>query len=204
MDGKKLLKYFVDLGLDGVDFLLPDQNHLYGSEHYPKPQSVPTYGRVLADAYLAWRELDDPSFYVRKFAVIIAALFGQTPSLDSLGVGPIKVFTIETSGEVEPVDTLKVCGHGYTKSGVNIGQVKAREINEVDLIKLGLHKIDTLPEKCQTCSFKTLCGGGYLPHRFSSQGFALETVYCADMVHLCETIFADVASVIKRSRDRDC
>ena len=200
MEGRRLLSYFVELGLDGVDFLLPDQNHLYGSEHYPRPSSRPTYGLVLADAYRAWRELDNPSFHVRKFAVIIAALFGKTPSLDSLGTGPITVFTIETSGEVEPVDTLKACGHGYTKSGVNIRDVRGLEINELPLIKTGLHKIDTLPRKCRTCVHRNLCGGGYLPHRFSELDFALETVYCADMIHLCETIYADVASVIGSSR----
>ena len=202
MDGRRLLHYFVGLGLDGVDFLLPDQNHLHGSDSYPRPGPSPTYGLVLADAYRAWRELDDPSFHVRKFAMIIAALFGKTPSLDSLGTGPITVFTIETSGEVEPVDTLKACGHGYTKSGVNIKDVAAAEVNELPLIRMGLHKSETLPPKCQACAFKSLCGGGYLPHRFGERGFELETVYCADMLHLCEVIYEDVASAVRSARAR--
>lgn len=200
MDGRKLLNYFVDLGLEGMDFLLPDQNHLYGSTAYPPPQSYPTYGRVLADAYRAWRELDNPGFRVRKFAMIIAAMFGKTPSLDSLGTGPITVFTIETSGEIEPVDTLKACGHGFTKSGRNIRDIRPLDVNEVPLIRMGLRKRETLPAKCRSCRHQNMCGGGYLPHRYSADGFERETVYCVDMMYLCDTIREDISSQLAAAR----
>ena len=112
MDGAALIRYFYELGLPACDLLLPDQNWIHGSAHYP-PSSCAEYGHVLVDAYLAWRRIDDAGFYVRKFGVLLEALLGKTPSLDSLGTGPISVFTVETSGEVEPVDSLKICGHGF-------------------------------------------------------------------------------------------
>lgn len=195
MDGKKLLKYFYELGLSGVDFLLPDQNHTHGSDCYPKPDAA-QYGKVLADTYQAWREIDDPDFYVRKFAMLIEAMFGETPSLDSLGTGPITVFTIETSGEIEPVDSLKICGDGFTKTGVNINSASIDDVLNVPLIKLGLEKKRTLPTDCLTCRNRELCGGGYLPHRFKNGTFD-KTVYCADMLHLCDVIREDVFSQIE-------
>lgn len=200
MDGARLLRYFYDLGLDGVDFLLPDQNHVHGTPEYPRPSGVPTYGLVLADAYREWRRLDEPRFHVRKFVMLIEAIFGKVPSLDSLGTGPITVFTIETSGEVEPVDTMKACGHGFTKSGVHVRDLHSIEVNEIPLIKLGLTKRATLPGSCLSCRNREYCGGGYLPHRFSTTGFDRETVYCADMMYLCDVIREDVQAELGRSR----
>ncbi|MDQ3180219.1 MAG: radical SAM protein [Acidobacteriota bacterium] len=201
MDGAKLLRYFYELGLSGVDFLLPDQNHSHGSDCYPRPDATAKYGKVLVDAYRAWREIDDPDFYVRKFAMLIEAMFGEIPSLDSLGTGPITVFTVETSGEVEPVDSLKICGDGFTKTGVNINSASIEDVLSVPLIRLGLNKQKTLPADCLACRSRELCGGGYLPHRFKN-GIFDKTVYCADMLHLCDVIRADVFSQIEFARSK--
>ena len=202
MDGRKLIDYFCQLGVS-VDFILPDQNYEYGSNDYPPPQTEPTYGKVLAYAYMAWRKIDNPKFHVRKFEQIIGAFFGVAPSLDSLGTGSITVFTIETSGEIEPVDSLKVCGYGFTKTKTFVQDIESfAEVNKIPLIKFGLEKRDHLPTKCTKCSFKNNCGGGYLPHRFSNGNFNRESVYCNDMIHLCSTILNDLKFEIELARER--
>jgi uncharacterized protein len=179
---------------------LPDQNYLHGSDAYPAPRSGARYGRVLVDAYRMWREIDDPGFRVRKFSILLAALFGETPGLDSLGTGPIRVFTIETNGAIEPVDTFKICGDGFTKTGRSVFDLPPLEVNTLPWIKLGLNKRASLPVKCQSCRHQALCGGGYLPHRYSQDGFDRETVYCEDMVRLCDTIVRDVAVQVAQVR----
>jgi uncharacterized protein len=199
MDGAELIRYFYDLGLPACDVLLPDQNWINGSEYYPPPNRG-EYGQVLADAYLEWRRIDDPSFYVRKFGMLIEALLGMTPTLDSLGIGPITVFTVETSGEVEPVDSLKICGNGFTKTGHCISTATVDSIPDLPMIRLGLEKRRTLPNICRKCDHRTLCGGGYLPHRFSKKGFQKPTVYCGDMMFLCDLLRLDVLLLLKQSR----
>jgi uncharacterized protein len=203
MDGRRLVRYFYDLGIHKLDLLLPDQNHAYPGICYPPPGGSPIYGRVLSEAYTAWRELDDPTFQIRKFAMMIAALFGRVPSLDSLGTGPITVFTIETNGEVEPVDTMKACGDGFTKSGIDIRNVRGSEVEALPLIALGLKKIATLPLACTQCEHLPICGGGYLPHRFGGGGTFRETVYCADMMELGTTIRRDLRAQLLNARSKN-
>jgi len=42
---------------------------------------------------------------------------------------------------------------------------------------------------CQACDLVRVCGGGYLPHRYSAaNGFANPSVYCADLQHVIQHI----------------
>jgi uncharacterized protein len=193
MDGKKLVRYFYNLGVTKVDFLLPDQNHDFGSKCYPKPLLEKKYSKVLFDAYKEWRLIDNPNFKIRKFELLLLAHFGVPVNLDSIGLGPIKVFTIETNGIIEPVDSMKICGNGFTKSNYNINQWDEIDIEAIPLIKLGLQKDNLLIEECKNCKHLKMCGGGYLPHRFQEGNFS-KTVYCSDMYDLCENIINDLSN----------
>lgn len=198
MDGKVLIRYFYALGLKKIDFLLPDQNHNYGSIDYPKPDGTGLYSKVLTNAYREWRMIDDPSFKVRKFDLLILSLLGVPVSLDSIGNGPIKVFTIETNGEIEAVDSMKVCGDHFTKSGININDPDYVNVEHIPLIKLGIEKDNYVHADCMQCTYYKMCGGGYLPHRFHNGNFT-KTVYCADMLALCELIHEDVNTTLDRA-----
>lgn len=195
MDGKKLVRYFYNLGVSKLDFLLPDQNHDFGSNCYPKPLLEKKYSKVLFDAYKEWRLIDNPEFKIRKFELLLLSHFGVPVNLDSVGLGPIKVFTIETNGIIEPVDSMKICGNGFTKSNYSIERWNEIEIEieDIPLIKLGIQKDNLLIEDCKNCKHLKMCGGGYLPHRYKNGGFT-KTVYCADMYDLCENIITDLAN----------
>lgn len=191
MDGRRLVDYFYDLRLRRVDLLLPDQNHVHGSHSYPKPSGA-AYGRVLEAAYRRWMEIDDPDFSIRKFELLVSSFLGVPIALDSLGCGPVTVFSVETNGGVEPVDTMKICGNGFTKSSLRISEASPEDVENLPLIALGLSKGETVVAECLNCPYVHQCGGGYLPHRWTGEGYA-KTVYCEDMLHICSTIGRDVA-----------
>ena len=199
LSGRELVHYFHRLGLAKVDFLLPDQNHCFGSDCYGKPTHGGEYAKVLIDAYEAWREIDDPDFHIRKFELLILAMFGYPIALDSIGMGPITVFTVEANGEIEPVDSMKICGDRFTKSGCNIRDWTNHDIEEIPLIKLGLQKDLLTPASCLSCRFLKQCGSGYLPHRFDGQEFR-ETVYCSDMKSLCAHIGDSVRKEVSAAK----
>ena len=47
------------------------------------------------------------------------------------------------------------------------------------------HVKSSLAEQCQSCPLLEVCGGGYLPHRFSTEGgYRNPSVYCADLEYL--------------------
>lgn len=199
MDGKKLTRYFYELGLGGADFLLPDQNYSFQSDKYPFPQENITYGKFLTDAYDEWRLIDDPNFRIRKFGIIVNGFFGLQSHLDSLGMSPLNLFTIETSGEIEPVDTMKCCGESFTKTGHFLRDTSFSEINEIPQIKTGLLKGEILSNECTICEFKNICGGGYLPHRYKDGSFNNPSIYCKDIKHLINHIKKDIKSEIRKA-----
>jgi uncharacterized protein len=46
-----------------------------------------------------------------------------------------------------------------------------------------------LAEKCRQCKFMNVCGGGYLPHRFSkNNGYDNPSVYCNDLYAMFENV----------------
>jgi sulfatase maturation enzyme AslB (radical SAM superfamily) len=56
-----------------------------------------------------------------------------------------------------------------------------------------------LCEACRACPFHDVCGGGYLPHRYSTErGFSNPTVYCRDLwkliTHVLEAAVRELAA----------
>jgi uncharacterized protein len=194
MDGEHLIAYFNELGVKNLDLILPDQNYVHGSDHYPRPAEEPAYGKVLAQAYRSWRMKDPPPLQVRRFTEMIRVALGGKSRLDSVGMTAASIITLETSGEVEPVDTLKVCGDSFTKTGISVRELQGRNVETIPLVDFALRESQTLPRACRACSLRSACGGGYLPNRYGPQGFDNPTVYCNDMIYLWTVVLDDVRS----------
>lgn len=194
-DGAALVRYFHSLNV-GVDFVLPDQNHAFSADFYPKPHGQ--YGKFLVDAYNEWRKIDDPSFRVRKFRLLISSLLGRKANLDSLGTGPVEVFVVETNGGLEPVDSFKCCGEGFTKTNLNVLSDRVDDLHENWLVKVGADKRLSAGPVCSACAEFELCGGGYLPHRYDGSSFSNPSVYCEDLKTLCRAVRSDVEQELSR------
>ncbi|MFF4835152.1 hypothetical protein [Streptomyces sp. NPDC001315] len=92
---------------------------------------------------------------------------------------------IESDGTIEGVDTLRSVEEGATWLGFDVFRHSFDEV--LDHPKL-LHRQSgpaALAKNCQECPLVAVCGGGYLPHRFSSaRGYRNPSVYCADLEYL--------------------
>lgn len=183
-DGAELVDYFYKLGIPKLDILLPDHN-------YDDPPAG-SFSRIIIDAYEKWREIDDPDFDIRYFRQLIQPLLGGEITLDSLGEGPVSIFVVETSGEIEGLDVFKICGDSFTKTGLNILDTSISDVSNIRLVKLGLDDKLSTPEVCRKCRNFSFCGGGYMPHRFRSGSFNNPTVYCEDMMQIVDHIRCDV------------
>ena len=192
MDGREIVRYFYDLGVKTCDFLLPDQNYSYPSDLYAQPGLIPTYGVVLEEAYREWRRIDDPNFSIRLFDVLVRALLGTPPAMDCLGTTPVGIFTIASSGEIEPLDTFKCCGEEYTKTGRTVFDTDLMDLPLIPNLRTSLERAADLPADCLSCTYKDMCGGGYMPHRFKDGSFKNPSVYCADLKHICSVVSADI------------
>ena len=172
------------LGIRSANFLLPDG-------HYDNPPSGliagstdTPYADWLIRLFDKWFSDDDPTFRITIFEDIIGLIFGAPIGIDDLGGGHNGAIVIESDGTIEPVDPLKICGDRFTKTHFNVADSDIADAYQSELIRISLGGA-ILCKKCQQCPVKAVCGGGYLPHRYSVvNGFDNPSIYCHNLMKL--------------------
>jgi uncharacterized protein len=92
---------------------------------------------------------------------------------------------IDCDGSIEPVDSLRCCGDGFTQLGLNICNDPIERAFQHPTFRLALAGQEGLSATCRKCELRDICGGGYLPSRFRrSNGFNNPSIYCADITKL--------------------
>ncbi|WP_327262945.1 FxsB family radical SAM/SPASM domain protein [Streptomyces sp. NBC_01232] len=166
-----------------IDFGLPHGTH-DEPPHRDDP-SVPEYGLWMSRVYDAWLARPEQRHSVRMLEDIVALSSGVHSSVESLGLAPPTSIVIESDGTIEGVDTLRSVEEGASWLGRD---VFSQSFNEVLHHPKLLHRQNgkaALADKCQSCPLVEVCGGGYLPHRFSTdRGYRNPSVYCADLEYL--------------------
>src|SRR5262249_30029595 len=128
------------------------------------------------------------------FDQIMGGLIGIPPSMDSLGTNQLSLITIETSGEIQPVDSFKCCGEEFTSTGRHLRESRLSEFSDTAIG--ALQALKPAPSGCNGCRFYSTCGGGYLPHRMKDGMFNHPTIYCDDLKFLCGNIERDIRNEI--------
>ncbi|WP_081810502.1 radical SAM protein [Flavobacterium daejeonense] len=181
-DPVKYYDHFKSLNLKSVDILLLDANHdtkqnIFGQDLSPSEWYIKIFDKWFHDSELTYN--------VRFFEMIIKEILGQKQGLDSLGINENNILVLETNGDLEAVDVLKLCGDSFTKNGINIYTHEIEEIKKSELIEIYYNSGKYLPKKCLACPIQDICGGGYLPHRYSSEnGFNNPSIYCNDLLKI--------------------
>lgn len=128
---------------------------------------------------------------------IIRNIIGISTTTEYLGQDDLGLLILETDGGLEPGDILKICGEGFTKVGVNILTDEINKVQESSLISLYNQSKNTLCKQCTDCPINSICGGGFLPHRFKkSNRFDNPSVYCTDLMRLIIHIQNNVIALL--------
>lgn len=187
--------HFKSIGISSADFLFPDTTYDFPT------QNVNLYGDWLIQLFECWYNDDNNSkLYVRSFEIIVNLFLGnETRGNEVFGIKYNSVISIKTNGNIEPVDSLKICNDGFTKTNLNILHNDIDEVFGIQLICKyhDAHQDLVLCEKCRTCVIKSICGGGQLAHRYSSvNGFDNPSIYCFQifkfLVHVQNKIIDDL------------
>jgi uncharacterized protein len=177
------------LGVTKFDFLLPDHHHDNPPVWHPGALS-----RFYIELFDHWYRQNDPNIHIRFFESIIKAMFGQPTGIDALGVHPVSEIVIETDGGLEPLDVLRTCANGYTNQNLNVLTHTIDDLRNTDVFKLGLFNQDDLPATCIDCHAYDICGGGYLPHRFSRERqFKNKSIHCDTLMDLFQHVHGVVS-----------
>lgn len=180
-DGGEVYDHLRALGLRKIDLLIPDVTH-------------ETVGRVrgeaatpIADYLIAaagrWLAEDDPEVEVRILHGLFRKLMGGPLVTDAFGNPRLSYLVVDTDGTVQGNDVLKICRPALPETGLNVLE------HDLDLLTAAsgpvgamVHKGVPLCATCRACPDVEVCGGGYLPHRWSDErGFDNPSAWCGDI-----------------------
>ncbi|MFF5155527.1 FxsB family cyclophane-forming radical SAM/SPASM peptide maturase [Streptomyces sp. NPDC000348] len=166
-----------------IDFNLPHATH--DEPPHRNDPSLPEYGIWMSRVYDAWLAGSDNRHSVRMLEDIVALSSGVRSSVETIGLAPSASIVIESDGTIEDVDTLRSVEEGASWLDADVYRHSFDAVRRHPKLAHRRSATATLAEKCRACPLLEVCGGGYLPHRFSTaHGYRNPSVYCADLEHL--------------------
>lgn len=176
---------FRQIGVQHIDIIIPDYNHDSPPPQKHYEQSTHAYADWLIRLFNYWYNEGEQRLTIRYFDALIDLVLGNESGFDFLGTAKNELLVIETDGSIETVDVLKICGDGFTKASANVSTHSFDEAMQTPLASLYRMANIKVPKKCSVCPVREVCGGGYIPHRYSSEnGFNNPSVYCNDLLKL--------------------
>ncbi len=177
-----------------IDLLLP-----HGTWTSPPPgRKADAPGTPYADWLIAvfdqWYAEPSHRIGIRMFESIVGQLFGAPSLLESFGLGPADVVTVETDGRIEQVDSLKAAAPGAAATQLSVWSDRFDQALEHPGIHARQQGLSTLAAVCQRCPVLAVCGGGLYTHRYSDGSFDHPSVYCPDLFQL----ITHIADVVRR------
>jgi uncharacterized protein len=187
-DPVAIYHHFKEINAVNVSFLLPDSNY----DKLPPPPAADSdlsketpYADWLIRLFDAWFNDDKNRLTIQYFRKIIHTILGREIVSELIGTANNEVMVIETDGSIESLDVLKICGEGFTKNNSNVLHHELDEALNTPLANLYQLSHKKVCGKCASCPIGEICGGGYLPHRYSAvNGFNNPSVYCKDLLKL--------------------
>jgi uncharacterized protein len=172
-DPAKLLDHFVDdLGVELLDFLLPDATH----QDAPDAEAV---GRYLIRLFDSWICRNNPRVRVRILSSILSVLLGGRSRMIGFGGEDPLALTVNTDGSVSPDDTLRGCGTEIMNTGCSVSNHTLEEVLTTDRLRQVRGALKRPAAECRSCEWLAVCGGSHLVNRFdASNGFDNPSVLC--------------------------
>ncbi|MEO3807980.1 FxsB family cyclophane-forming radical SAM/SPASM peptide maturase [Sphaerisporangium sp. B11E5] len=190
-----------------IDFLLPLGHH----DMRPPGKETSLSGTPYADWLLAifdvWYHERPQPIRIRRFRDVIGLYLGATRSSEEWGLQPVDFIVVESNGEIQAVDTLKVTYPGACRLGMDVFRHSFDDALTSPMVRARQQNWRTLGETCRRCDVVRICGGGYFPQRYSREdGFQNVSVYCADLMKLIRvvtgTVRRDLAALPRQTERR--
>ena len=189
----EVLDYFMSFNPPMIDLLFPDDNfdrRPNGKDNDLQTTKIAEWINTIFDNWF-YKETDTK---IRVLENIVKLLIGGNSNVESIGTSPIDFIFIEANGDIEILDALKSSFNGATKINHNVFDNTFNEVAQHTKVVSRQLGIDVLCQTCKECSIVNICGGGYLPNRYSTENkFDNPSVYCADLKKIISHIDSCVA-----------
>nr|WP_195715271.1 radical SAM protein [Ancylomarina sp. 16SWW S1-10-2] len=175
--------HFKGLNISSVSFLYPEMNYL----HSKMGEKVPKVGLWMQEFFKIWfNDKNKNSTIYKPFDAIFQKFLGfEDLGDESIGRRNNGVLTIKTNGQIEAVDSLKICGDGFTSTSFNVENDEFNDVFGHSLIHTYYyaHNDKYLCSQCKNCLLVDICGGGQLAHRYSDENeFNNPSIYCYEIM----------------------
>ena len=197
-DPIETIDYLMKFRPISFDFLLPYDN--YDSKPpFKSDFESESYGDWLIRAFDYWYS-NNLEVRIRNFYSIIRMLLGSGSAVESLGAGIVDFIVVETNGDIEAVDSLKASFEGATGLGLDVFNNTFDDAARHAKVRERQAGASALCAHCRQCAIVDICGGGYLPNRYSRKnGFDNPSVYCRDLAKLIYHMHDRIAPAFAKS-----
>jgi uncharacterized protein len=182
---EEFLTWVDGLPVRRLDVLWPIEYH-YGEPPWmggsvEQYMASPRYGTWFADLFDLWFARDDPDLYIRVFFDALSIMGGGTRHSDSLVNDHVDILVVNTDGGIELPDYFRAARDGGSRTPYDVRtplSVVEQDSTFSQLARLG----ELLPDDCQGCPHRRVCGGGFLPGRLGGPEQRLDrrSVLCFD------------------------
>jgi uncharacterized protein len=195
--GVEAYRHFRSQGITWMNFLLPDVSRDNKERRYGEYGATPV-ADYLIPIFDEWFAEDNPRVIVALFWELLQSLMGGPSSSDCFGNPLMSYVIVETDGSIEALDALRVCADGMTASGLNVLRNGFDDLSTgAPLAHRAVHVGFPLCSTCSACEFATVCGGGYLPHRYARlNGFDNPSAWCDDILAVLRHIQSVAVSTV--------
>lgn len=200
--GKASVRFFYDLGVRWVDFLIPYRTHDTTTVGPGITENGASLGRFLTDAFMEWVRIDDPFFKIRIFDEVLRRSL-QSHRNELTAIQPSYPICVEPDGRfcrnTEFSDSSSLFDKDFYNTGLNIYDHSFEQVVD-DMIEFADANDLRQPHRnCSGCDMWNLCRGGAVPSRYKiGQGFQNPSANCADLYLLSKL----ATSYIERLRIR--
>ncbi|TFW07753.1 radical SAM protein [Oxalobacteraceae bacterium OM1] len=201
------LDWVASLPVRRVDVLWPIEYHWRNPPWGILPRAdyerTPRIGRWYGKLFTAWWERDDPGIHIRLFSNLVDLALGARSHVDALVNDTYDMFVVNTDGSYEYPDYLRAAGDGSCRTAFDVTQHGIEALHADPGFARLLALRDELPQACNGCRHRAVCGGGFLPGRADPERFlsSQPSVLCADQMHFFDTALRTIRDAISHRGD---
>lgn len=196
-DPNEVYEHYKSINAEYVNLLFPDDTY---QNNFVDDLKL---GKWLLTIFKLW--LKDKSVKVNQFEVLLAIIYGADFIGDEYyGIKLNNTFILETDGEIQANDPLRVCVPNIHKTKLSVHENEIMDLMNNPMAELYYNSKKRLCEKCNKCQLVDICSGGYLINRYDkNNGFDNPSIYCKSLAYFITNVQNMIANFTNPSMDEN-